>query len=154
MDGDPGRHPLLANLGPEPLSDEFTGEHLYQAARSRPGPVKQLIMDGRVVVGVGNIYASEALFLAGIHPSRPARRISLLRYCRLAEAIRTILARAIKRGGTTLRDFVNESGQPGYFAQDLAVYGRGGEPCYGCGAALKSRVIAQRNTFFCAVCQR
>jgi len=152
--GDPLEHPLLARLGVEPLSGDFCGDVLHQAARTRPGPVKQLIMDARVVVGVGNIYASEALFLAGIHPSRPARRIALARYRRLAQAITAVLSRAIERGGTTLRDFVNEAGQPGYFAQDLAVYGRASQPCRECGQPLRSRVIGQRNTFYCPICQR
>ena len=150
----PMQHPLLASLGVEPLEDSFSGELLHAAGRNRRGPVKQLIMDGHVVVGVGNIYASEALFLAGIHPSRPARRIALVRYQRLAQAIRRILTQAIERGGTTLRDFVNESGQPGYFAQELAVYGRSGKPCHKCGGPLRNRVISQRNTFLCPVCQR
>lgn len=151
---DPLSHPLLADLGVEPLGDSFDGRLLHRTARSRPGPVKQMIMDAHVVVGVGNIYASEALFMAGIHPGRPARRIASGRYARLADAIRSVLSRAIEQGGTTLRDFVNESGQPGYFAQDLAVYGRAGEPCRGCGQPVRSRVIGQRNTFFCPTCQR
>jgi formamidopyrimidine-DNA glycosylase len=151
---DPQQHPLLSRLGVEPLEPQFQGGLLHHAARSRKGPVKQLIMDGHVVVGVGNIYASEALFLAGIHPSRPARRISLARYEGLAQAIRTVLSRSIEQGGTTLRDFVNESGEPGYFAHDLSVYGRAGQSCRRCGADVRSRVIAQRNTFFCPACQR
>ena len=147
-------HPLLRDLGVEPLDDAFDGELLYAAARARRGPVKQLVMDAHVVVGVGNIYASESLFLAGIHPARPARRIALARYCRLAQAIKGVLSRSIDLGGTTLRDFVNEVGEPGYFAQTLAVYGRAGEPCTRCGETVRSRVLGQRNTFFCVSCQR
>ena len=152
--GDPLKHPLLSGLGVEPLGDDFSGELLYAASRSRSGPVKSLIMDSHVVVGVGNIYASEALFHAGIHPTRPARRVALARYQRLAAAIRQVLASAIEHGGTTLRDFVNESGEPGYFAQDLMVYGRDGEACRRCGDTVRARVVAQRNTFFCVSCQR
>ena len=154
VSGDPLHHPLLEHLGVEPLGDCFTGELLYRLARPRRGPVKSLIMDAHVVVGVGNIYASEALFRAGIHPTRPARRIALARYRCLASTIREVLSGAIERGGTTLRDFVNESGEPGYFAQDLMVYGRAGDACRRCGEPIRSRVVAQRNTFFCINCQR
>ena len=152
--GDVLAHPLLASLGVEPLGEQFDGELLYAAARPRPGPIKQLIMDAHVVVGVGNIYASESLYMAGIHPARPARRVSLRRYRDLAQAIRTVLARSIEQGGTTLRDFVNESGEPGYFAQDLAVYGRADEACRTCATPIRARIIGQRNTFFCVKCQR
>lgn len=153
-DADPGEHWLLANLGLEPLSDEFTGTVLKTAAGRRRIPVKALIMDAQVVVGVGNIYASESLYMAGIHPARPAGRISLARYERLAGTIREVLAWAIRQGGTTLRDFVNGVGEPGYFAQELAVYGRAGEPCKECGHAIRSRTLSQRNTFYCNRCQR
>jgi formamidopyrimidine-DNA glycosylase len=152
--GDPLAHWLLANLGVEPLGTDFDGSVLERAARGRRSAVKTLIMDSRVVVGVGNIYACEALYLAGIHPARPARRVAAKRYARLAESIQEVLGRAIRDGGTTLRDFVNGVGEPGYFAQALQVYGRAGRDCHACGRAVTSRVIAQRNTFFCPACQR
>jgi formamidopyrimidine-DNA glycosylase len=125
---DPFRHSLLERLGPAPLSAEFDGGHLYRLSRSRRTPVKPFIMDGRVVVGVGNIYASEALFQAGIHPSRPCGRIARIRYERLAQAVKAVLAAAIEAGGTTLQDFRQADGNPGYFAQALNVYGRTGDP--------------------------
>ncbi|MCB1760332.1 MAG: bifunctional DNA-formamidopyrimidine glycosylase/DNA-(apurinic or apyrimidinic site) lyase [Gammaproteobacteria bacterium] len=150
----PEQHPLLARLGPEPLTNVFDGSHLYRLARGRRTPVKQFIMDGKVVVGVGNIYASEALYRAGIHPSRGCGRISLARYLKLAEAIKAVLKLAIERGGTTLRDFVDSEGRPGYFAQQLLVYGRAGEPCAGCNQALVQRTIGQRASYYCPRCQR
>ncbi|MEM9529610.1 MAG: bifunctional DNA-formamidopyrimidine glycosylase/DNA-(apurinic or apyrimidinic site) lyase [Pseudomonadota bacterium] len=152
--GDPFEHPLLAHLGPEPLAAAFTGGHLHRRSRGRRGPVKNFIMDGRIVVGVGNIYASEALFRAGIHPLRAAGRVSKPRYERLRDTIREVLEAAIEAGGTTLRDFVDGDGQPGYFSQSLAVYGRAGEPCYRCGGKVRSRVIGQRSSFYCVACQR
>ncbi len=147
-------HPLIASLGPEPLSPEFNGRMLFQRSRSRNTPVKSFIMDSHVVVGVGNIYANEALFKAGIHPGRKAGRISLDRYLRLVEAIRETLSAAILMGGTTLRDFVNSDGKPGYFAQSLLVYGRAGEPCPECGTALKEIRMGGRSTVYCTRCQR
>jgi len=147
-------HPLLAALGPEPLSQAFSGTHLWQKSRGRKGAVKNFIMDGKVVVGVGNIYASEALFMAGIHPGRPAGRISLKRYEALAAAICDVLGRAIRHGGTTLRDFLNSEGNPGYFARELLVYEREGRPCFHCRAPIRRRVIGQRSSYFCAQCQR
>lgn len=147
-------HPLLAHLGPEPLSDAFTGAWLYQRSRRRKQAVKTFIMDNRTVVGVGNIYAQESLFRAGIHPSRAAGRISAARYERLAGAIREVLSRAIRAGGTTLRDFTNATGSPGYFRQQLAVYGRGGEPCPACEVPLKQLRHGQRSTVYCGYCQR
>jgi formamidopyrimidine-DNA glycosylase len=147
-------HPLLRALGPEPLSEALDGDYLWHLSRGRRAPVKTFIMDQAVVVGVGNIYASEALFAAGIHPSRPAGRVSRARYVALAEAIRRILAHAIERGGTTLRDFLAPDGAPGYFEQELAVYGRAGQPCRNCGTPVRNRVIGQRNTFWCPACQR
>ncbi|WP_417520723.1 bifunctional DNA-formamidopyrimidine glycosylase/DNA-(apurinic or apyrimidinic site) lyase [Marinobacter sp.] len=147
-------HPLIASLGPEPLSPEFNGRMLFQLSRSRNTPVKAFIMDSHVVVGVGNIYANEALFKAGIHPRRKAGRISLDRYQRLAEAIREILGAAILMGGTTLRDFVNSDGKPGYFAQSLLVYGRTGEPCPECETPLKEIRMSGRSTVYCTRCQR
>lgn len=147
-------HPLITSLGPEPLSPEFTGRMLFQLSRSRNTPVKSFIMDSHVVVGVGNIYANEALFHAGIHPKRKAGRISLDRYQRLAETIREILSAAILMGGTTLRDFVNSDGKPGYFAQALLVYGRAGEPCPNCESPLKEIRMNGRSTVYCTRCQR
>lgn len=147
-------HPLIANLGPEPLSADFNGPMLFRLSRSKQTPVKSFIMDNHVVVGVGNIYANEALFKAGIHPKRKAGRISLDRYHRLAEAIRETLSAAILMGGTTLRDFVNSDGKPGYFAQSLLVYGRTGEPCKECGAPLKEIRMNNRSTVYCPRCQR
>ncbi len=152
--GDPLRHKLLARLGPEPLGDEFTGAHLHRAAQGRRTAVKNLIMDSHVVVGVGNIYASEALFAAGIHPARPACRISKPRYERLADAIRDVLAEAIAAGGTTLRDFMREDGRPGYFSVKLSVYHRAGEACPVCATPIAKRVIGQRASFYCSRCQR
>jgi len=147
-------HPLIASLGPEPLSPEFSGRMLFGLSRNKNTPVKSFIMDSHVVVGVGNIYANEALFKAGIHPRRKAGRISLDRYQRLAEAIRKTLSAAILMGGTTLRDFVNSDGKPGYFAQSLLVYGRAGEPCTECETPLKEIRISGRSTVYCTRCQR
>ncbi len=154
LDGDPAKHPLLADLGPEPLSAELTGDYLYQRSRGRRLAVKPFIMDSKVVVGVGNIYASEALFGAGIDPARAAGRISLTRYRRLAESIRQVLRKAITAGGTTLRDFSDQDGRPGYFAQQLQVYGRDGHPCSVCGKAIAKTQLGQRSTYFCRRCQR
>lgn len=147
-------HPLLTGLGPEPLSADFDGDWLWRLSRGRRAAAKVFLMDQAVVVGVGNIYASEALFAAGIHPARAAGRVSRERWRRLAAAVQTILAHAIERGGTTLRDFIRPDGAPGYFEQELAVYGRAGRPCRRCGTAIRSRVLGQRNTFFCPHCQR
>ena len=145
---------LIDHLGPEPLSDAFNGEWLYEQSRRRSIAVKSFIMTNAVVVGVGNIYASESLFLSGIHPSRAANRISKDRYRVLSEEIKKVLARAIESGGTTLRDFVNGQGEPGYFQQTLSVYGRDGERCHQCDALIQSRVIGGRNSYFCSHCQR
>ena len=147
-------HPLLSRLGPEPFVAEFNGDYLYNLSRGRRVAVKQFIMNSRVVVGVGNIYASEALFDAGIRPTRPAGRISRSRYVALAASIRRILERAIEQGGTTLRDFRREDGNPGYFSQELKVYGKEGEPCPECGAPIRNLVIGQRSSYYCANCQR
>lgn len=147
-------HPLLDHLGPEPLTDAFHGELLYHRSRGRRSAVKRFIMDGRIVVGVGNIYANEALFMAGIRPDRAAGRISQVRYSVLADAIKEVLTLSIERGGTTLRDFVGGDGKPGYFAQQLNVYGRGGAPCPGCGRVLREFKIEQRSTVCCVTCQR
>ena len=147
-------HQLLKDLGPEPLLADFNGELLYSLSRNRKVPVKSFIMDSHIVVGVGNIYANEALFMAGIMPSRHAGKISLARYQKLADCIRVILKQAIEQGGTTLRDFVNESGKPGYFKQQLRVYGRAGMPCVHCQQPLKETRLANRSTVFCSNCQR
>jgi formamidopyrimidine-DNA glycosylase len=147
-------HKLLNSLGPEPLSDAFDGDYLYRLSRARNLAIKNFIMDGKVVVGVGNIYASESLFRAGIRPTVAAKRLSRMRYQRLADEIKAVLANAITAGGTTLSDFTQADGKPGYFSQELQVYGRANEACYRCGSAIKSKVIGQRNTFFCGECQR
>jgi len=149
-----GKHSLLDHLGPEPLSDKFDGDLLYRLSRGRSGPVKGFIMDSKVVVGVGNIYANEVLFLAGIYPRRPAGRISRARYRLLADRIKQVLTSAIEQGGTTLRDFVGGDGKPGYFAQRLFVYGRSGEACKHCGGTLREIRLVQRSTVFCVTCQR
>ena len=150
---DPLAHPRLRDLGPEPLSAAFDGAHLHRLACARRSAIKSVLMDGRVVVGVGNIYATEALFRAGIHPQRAGNRVSRQRLERLAIEVKRVLGEAIEQGGTTLRDFVNESGQPGYFAQQLLVYGRAGQPCRSCGTTLKTRQIAQRASAYCPKCQ-
>jgi formamidopyrimidine-DNA glycosylase len=147
-------HKLLRDLGPEPLSDAFSGIHLWQKSRGRKGAVKNFIMDGKIVVGVGNIYASEALFMSGIHPMRAAGRVSATRYEALAAAIRDVLSRAIRQGGTTLRDFFNSDGNPGYFAQELLVYEREGLPCFQCQTPIRRKVIGQRASYYCPRCQR
>jgi formamidopyrimidine-DNA glycosylase len=157
-------HPLLAGLGPEPLSDTvdgaaadgaaFDGDYLFARSRGRKAPVKVFLMDQRIVVGVGNIYAAEALFAAGISPLRAAGRVSRERYAVLADEVKRILRHAIRRGGTTLRDFLAPDGAPGYFEQELAAYGRGGEPCPRCGAALRQASLGQRTTAWCPRCQR
>ena len=149
----PLQHKLLKSLGPEPLGDEFDGEYLWKRSRSRRVSIKQFIMNAQVVVGVGNIYASEALFIAGIHPRRAAGRISQRRYETLAAAIRSVLAKAIDAGGTTLRDFYGGDGASGYFQQQLEVYGRDGEACRYCGTLITAIVQGQRSTFYCKHCQ-
>ena len=151
---DPLNHELLLRLGPEPLTDLFDGERLFQLSRGRSMAVKPFIMDNAVVVGVGNIYATEALFAAGIDPRREAKSISRARYLKLAIEIKRILAAAIERGGTTLRDFVGGDGMPGYFQQELFVYGRGGEFCKCCGSTLREVKLGQRASVYCGKCQR
>ena len=147
-------HSLLKDLGPEPLLSDFDGTHLHRHSRKRKMSVKSFIMDSHIVVGVGNIYANEALFMTGIHPSRQAGRISLPRYQHLADCIKTVLQNAIQQGGTTLRNFVNEAGNPGYFKQQLRVYGRVGLPCLHCLQPLKEIRVANRSTVFCSHCQK
>lgn len=153
-DGDALQHPLLRRLGPEPLGDDFGGDYLWQKARGRSVAIKQFIMNAEIVVGVGNIYASEALFAAGIHPGRQAQRVSRERMGRLAGAIRSVLERALAAGGTTLRDFHNGDGEPGYFRQQLDVYDRADLPCRVCGKPVRNRVQGQRSTYYCTRCQR
>ena len=150
----PAEHPLLCQLGPEPLSVAFNPEYLFARSRGRRSAVKTFIMDSRIVPGVGNIYANEALFQAGLHPKRQAGRIALPRYETLVEQIRTVLESAIRQGGTTLRDFTGSDGRPGYFRQSLMVYGRGGEACRNCGLALREIRLGQRSTVYCTRCQR
>ncbi len=147
-------HPLIASLGPEPLDEEFDGGYLYGRSRGKKIAVKQFIMDAKVVVGVGNIYANEALFLAGIDPRRAAGRISRARMAQLVKHIKSVLAAAIEQGGTTLRDFVNSDGKPGYFKQQLFVYGRAGAACKRCKNTLRELRQQQRTTVFCDRCQR
>lgn len=147
-------HELLADLGPEPLTDAFDGDLLWKRSRGRKAAVKLFLMDNAIVVGVGNIYASEALFAAGIDPRRPAGTVSRAHYQRLAAEVKRILAWAIERGGTTLRDFLNPDGAPGYFFRELFVYGRDGEPCKVCSTIIRQQVIGQRSTFWCPRCQK
>lgn len=150
---DPLQHPLLRNLAPEPLSNAFDAAYLHRATRKRLVAIKQLIMNSQVVVGVGNIYASEALFRAAISPRLAARRLTRGEAQRLANAIKAVLTEAIAIGGTTLRDYVNPDGIPGYFRQKLFVYERKGEPCRQCGAPIKHFVQGQRSTYWCSACQ-
>jgi formamidopyrimidine-DNA glycosylase len=149
----PLQHPLLRELGPEPLAEGFDGDYLHVRSRGRRQAVKTFLMDGHVVVGVGNIYASEALYMSGIHPLRAAGRVSLERYRRLAADVRSVLGAAIEAGGTTLRDFTRVTGEPGYFAQDLRVYDRLGRPCGRCGQGIRRLVVGQRATYYCPSCQ-
>ena len=147
-------HWLLKNLGPEPLGTEFSGDYLWRIARGRRAAIKTLLMNGRIVAGLGNIYANEALFRAGIHPSRPAGRVSRKRLELLVDAVREVLREAIRAGGTTLQDFVGGDGKPGYFQLALDVYGKAGEPCARCKQPIRVRTIGQRATYYCANCQR
>lgn len=146
-------HALLMHLGPEPLTDSFTADYLFQRSRKRTQSIKTFIMDSHVVVGVGNIYANESLFRAGIRPTRAAGRVSLRAYEQLVADIKQVLAQAIDQGGTTLRDFIGGDGKPGYFRQELQVYGRGGQPCHRCGKLLKESKLGQRATVWCTQCQ-
>ncbi|WP_193213365.1 bifunctional DNA-formamidopyrimidine glycosylase/DNA-(apurinic or apyrimidinic site) lyase [Luteolibacter marinus] len=153
-EGDPLQHPLLRDLGPEPLGEGFTPAHLATGCAGRKAAIKSVIMDAKLVVGVGNIYASEALFRAGIRPSMPACRISKPRLAKLVDAIRRVLTESIEQGGTTLRDFTNSDGEPGYFRQRLFVYDRKGEPCRICGSPIRHAVMGQRSTYWCPKCQK
>lgn len=147
-------HKLLSTLGPEPLESDFDSDYLYQRCSKKTKNIKTLIMDSHIVVGVGNIYASEALFRAGIRPNKAAGKISKLQISRLVTAIKDILSAAIEQGGTTLQNFTNSEGKPGYFKQQLMVYGREGEPCFICQKAIKNIKLGQRSTFFCTQCQK
>ena len=150
---DPAQHPLLKQLAPEPLSPEFDGDYLFRRTRKRNVAVKQFIMNSRVVVGIGNIYASEALFRARISPRRASRRLTRKEAAALAQSIKEVLGEAIRIGGTTLRDYVNADGAPGYFRQKLFVYERGGAACRVCRTAVKQFVQGQRSTYWCSTCQ-
>jgi formamidopyrimidine-DNA glycosylase len=150
---DPLSHRLLSQLGPEPLSDEFDGDYLWQKSRGRKISIKQFIMIAQIVVGVGNIYASEALFIAGINPRRAAGRIAKHRYAALADAIKDVLRKSIEAGGTTLRDFYGGDGEAGYFQQQLEAYGREDEPCPRCDRPITAIVQGQRSTYYCKLCQ-
>ena len=151
---DPHEHVLLASIGPEPLSDEFSGNWLYEVTRTRSAAVKLVLMDSHVVAGVGNIYASEALFRARINPKLPASRISRARYAVLAEQVRETLEAAIRAGGSTLRDYVGSDGEAGFFQDEHLVYGRDGEPCFNCGTKIREIRQGQRATFYCPACQK
>ena len=153
-EGNAHEHPLLAELGPEPLSDDFTAAYLHFQTQGRTAPIKQVIMDSHVVVGVGNIYACEALFMAGISPLRQAGKVSKPKLAALVESIKEVLAASIEMGGTTLRDFLRETGEPGYFKQTLRVYDREGQPCIGCKTPIRRVVQSNRSTFYCHKCQK
>lgn len=151
--GNAALHPLLEKLGPEPFAEEFNADYLYRVTRKRSTAIKQAIMDSHVVAGIGNIYANEALFHAGIRPQQPAQRLSLFRCTRLVLAIRKTLTEAIAQGGSSLRDFVDSSGNPGHFQQYHWVYARADQPCRACGAIIKQLRQGQRSSFFCPSCQ-
>lgn len=150
----PLKHKLIRSLGPEPLTDDFNADYLYQASRGRSMSIKQFIMNGHVVVGVGNIYACESLFMSGISPKWAAGKVSKKRYEKLVDEIKTVLAKAIEQGGTTLQDFVQVEGSPGYFKQELNVYGRADQSCFTCQSPIKQITQGQRSTFYCGKCQR
>lgn len=147
-------HDLLKNLGVEPLSDDFTAEYLHAKLRGKSRAIKLMLMDNAIVVGVGNIYANESLFQAGILPQRAAKTLDLADCSRLVDAVKHILQRAIATGGSTLRDFVNSDGKSGYFQQEYKVYGRAGETCHDCGGLIVKSVLGQRGTFYCENCQK
>jgi formamidopyrimidine-DNA glycosylase len=151
---DPQRHPLLAHLAPEPFSKAFDADYLYRISRRRRVAIKHLLMNSRLVVGVGNIYASEALFRARLRPGRQARSLSRADAARLVRAVRAVLRQAIRSGGTTLRDYLGTDGAPGYFRQRLYVYERRGKPCRRCGSAVRAMTQGQRSTYYCASCQK
>lgn len=150
----PHIHPLLTKLGPEPLGSQFNAQYLYQQTRKRSASIKNIIMNSHIVVGVGNIYASEALFLAGIRPGVAAKTLSRQRCNKLCETIKTVLQQAIRAGGTTLKDFTQSDGNPGYFKQQLLVYGRENQECLHCGHLIKRQIHGQRSSFYCPHCQK
>jgi formamidopyrimidine-DNA glycosylase len=152
--GEPQRHPLLAQLAPEPFSKAFDADYLYRITRGRRVAIKHLLMNSRLVVGVGNIYASEALFRARLRPGRPARSLTPADAARLVRAVRAVLRQAIRSGGTTLRDYLGADGAPGYFRQRLYVYERAGRPCRRCGSPVRAMTQGQRSTYYCASCQK
>lgn len=154
LEGEPEQHKLLADLGPEPLTDNFSADYLYERSRKRSQAVKQFIMDSKIVVGVGNIYANESLFMAGIKPIRKAGALTRKDCEQLVQRIKFVLQRSIDQGGTTLRDFVGGDGKPGYFKQQLLVYGRGNQPCMTCKKPLKEVRMNDRTTVYCVVCQK
>ena len=151
---DPQASNVLAHLGPEPLSEAFNGDYLFEKSRGKRTAIKPWLMDNKLVVGVGNIYASESLFAAGILPDRLPMSLNKGQCALLVETIKAVLLRSIEQGGTTLRDFLQTDGKPGYFAQELQVYGRAGEPCRVCGTLIESEKHGQRSTFFCRGCQK
>lgn len=153
-EGDPLQHPRLSALGPEPFAPEFDPAYLYRLSRNRKVTVKQFLMDAHVVVGIGNIYASEALFRAGIAPVRPVGKVSKAAFGRLVQAVVAILNEAIAAGGTTIRDFLDSEGRPGYFVQQLRVYGRAGQKCTACDKIIKQVKLGQRSTYYCPTCQK
>ncbi len=152
--GDIARHPLLAGLGAEPLEQAFSGKFLHAATRARKVAIKLVLMNARIVVGVGNIYANESLFHAGINPRTPAKRLSLARYEALVTSVKSTLKQAMAAGGSSLRDFVHSDGSSGYFQQQYCVYGRGGLPCRVCGTPIRALRQGQRSTFYCPLCQK
>ncbi|WP_154224098.1 bifunctional DNA-formamidopyrimidine glycosylase/DNA-(apurinic or apyrimidinic site) lyase [Marinicella rhabdoformis] len=154
VDDEINQHPLIKRLGPEPFDEVFTPAYLKRLSKNKTTPVKTFIMNNDVVVGVGNIYASEALFQAGIHPHRKAGNISLKRFGKLHEAVIGVLTDAINAGGTTLKDFHQSDGKPGYFQQKLMVYGRHEQKCFNCNSLIKKVITGQRSTFYCPHCQR
>jgi formamidopyrimidine-DNA glycosylase len=154
LTGDPGEHPLLRRLAPEPLDAAFDAQYLFRVTRKRSVAIKLAIMNSQLVVGVGNIYASESLFRAGIRPGRAAKSLTRVQAAALVKAIKAVLGDAIRAGGTTLRDYVGASGEPGYFRQKLYVYERTGEPCRRCDTPIRHRVQGQRSTYFCPSCQQ
>jgi formamidopyrimidine-DNA glycosylase len=154
IEGPSEAHPLLCDLGPEPLGPDFNATMLQKACADREAPIKAVIMDSHIVVGVGNIYACESLFMAGINPRQEAGKVSKMRLTKLVTAIQEVLAASIEMGGTTLRDFLNEKGEPGYFKQTLRVYDREDEPCHSCKTKVKRVVMSNRSTFYCPSCQK
>ena len=153
FEGNIEEHPLLSKLGPEPFSNEFSGDYLFEKTRNRKIAIKNLIMNSHIVVGAGNIYANESLFMSGIHPQKTAKLITLEEAEKLVVNIKSVLQRSIEQGGTTLKDFLSPDGKPGYFTQDLKVYGRNNQPCVKCQNSIKKIIINQRASFFCPKCQ-